>query len=237
MRSNSYTLAFTSCITIVLSFFLSIAAGLLKEKQIANVELDRKKNILIALGFEQSEKHLWKPKDIQRIFSDFVQEFNIDENGNKIKITSIDHESSEALKYFQIYKKVVKDKIEGFAIPISGKGLWSTLYGYLAVEPDGKTVKGITFYKHKETAGLGGEVEKSWFQNNFVGKQFIDDEGNLISIQVIKGKVSDDDSQSYHKVDGISGATLTCRGLNQFLKEDLKKYEPFFKKIRNGLEI
>ena len=115
--------------------------------------------------------------------------------------------------------------------------MWSTLYGYLAVEPDGKTVKGITFYKHKETAGLGGEVEKPWFQNNFVGKQFIDDEGNLISIQVIKGKVSDDDPQSYHKVDGISGATITGRGLNQFLKEDLKKYEPFFKKIRNGLEI
>jgi len=237
MRSNSYTLIFTSCITIVLSFFLSIASGLLKEKQIANVELDRKKNILIALGFEQSAKHLWKPKDIQTLFSDFVQEFNIDENGNRIETTSIDHESSEALTYFQIYKKVVKDKIEGFAIPISGKGLWSTLYGYLAVEPDGKTVKGITFYKHKETAGLGGEVEKPWFQNNFVGKQFIDDEGNLISIQVIKGKVSDDDPQSYHKVDGISGATITGRGLNKFLKEDLKKYEPFFKKIRSGLEI
>jgi len=122
MRSNSYTLIFTSCITIVLSFFLSIASGLLKEKQIANVELDRKKNILIALGFEQSAKHLWKPKDIQTLFSDFVQEFNIDENGNRIETTSIDHESSEALTYFQIYKKVVKDKIEGFAIPISGKG-------------------------------------------------------------------------------------------------------------------
>ena len=62
----------------------------------------------------------------------------------------------------------------GYAIPISGKGLWSTLYGYFAVEPDGITAKGITFYAHKETPGLGGEVDKPWFQNNFIGKKFIE---------------------------------------------------------------
>ena len=237
MRSNSYTLVFTSCITIVLSFFLSIANGLLKEKQEINVELDRKKNILIALGFEQDAKSLWKPKEIQLLFNDFVREFHIDENGERVNINSIQPETMVDLNYFPVYEKVIKNKVEGFAIPISGKGLWSTLYGYFAVEPNGKTVKGITFYKHKETAGLGGEVEKPWFQNNFVGKQFIDEKGELISIQVIRGKVSDDDPEAYHKVDGISGATMTGKGLNHFLKEDLKKYEIFFKKIRNGQQI
>ncbi len=121
--------------------------------------------------------------------------------------------------------------VNGYAIPISGKGLWSTLYGYFAIEPDGVTAKGITFYAHKETPGLGGEVEKPWFQNNFVGKRFIDEDGNLVGIKVIKGKA---DPGSLYEVDGISGATITSKGLESFLVDDLEKYEPFFRKIRSG---
>ena len=109
--------------------------------------------------------------------------------------------------------------------------MWSTLYGYFAIEPDGMTAKGITFYAHKETPGLGGEVDKSWFQNNFVGKRFIDDKGNLVGIKVVKGKA---DVNSDYEVDGISGATITSKGLETFLVDDLRKYEPFFKKIRNA---
>ncbi|MBT6865923.1 MAG: NADH:ubiquinone reductase (Na(+)-transporting) subunit C, partial [Candidatus Marinimicrobia bacterium] len=116
--------------------------------------------------------------------------------------------------------------------PIAGKGLWSTLYGYFAVEPDGRTVKGITFYKHGETPGLGGEIEKDWFQKNFIGKQFVNEKNELLGIQIIKGKVQSDDKEAYHKVDGISGATMTGKGLEYFLKDDLSKYEPFFKQIR-----
>ena len=120
----------------------------------------------------------------------------------------------------------------GYAIPIAGKGLWSTLFGYFAIEPDGRTVKGITFYKHGETPGLGGEVDKPWFQQNFIGKRFVDENDQLLGIHVIKGKVQSDDQEAYHKVDGISGATMTGKGLEYFLKDDLVKYEPFFKQVR-----
>ena len=91
--------------------------------------------------------------------------------------------------------------------------------------------RGITFYAHKETPGLGGEVEKPWFQNNFVGKRFIDENGNLVGIKVVKGKA---DPNSQYEVDGISGATITSKGLEYFLVDDLKKYEPFFQKVRSG---
>ena len=112
--------------------------------------------------------------------------------------------------------------------------MWSTLYGFFAIEPDGRTVKGITFYKHKETPGLGGEVDKEWFQNNFIGKKFVDQNDNLVGIKVLKGKVDRNSSTAYYKVDGISGATITSKGLEKFLLDDLKKYDPFFQKIRLG---
>ena len=94
--------------------------------------------------------------------------------------------------------------ITGYAIPIEGKGLWGTMYGYFAIEPDAVTVKGITFYRHKETPGLGGEVDKEWFKNNFIGKRLVDNDGKLVSIEVIKGFVSDKDPEAYRKVDRLS---------------------------------
>ena len=127
--------------------------------------------------------------------------------------------------------------IRDSAIPIAGKGLWGTMYGYFAIEPDAETVKGITFYKHKETPGLGAEVDKDWFKNNFVGKKLTNKNGELVSIEVIKGYVSETDPDAPHKVDGISGATITGTGLTTFLKSDLQKYEPYFAKVRSVNQI
>jgi Na+-transporting NADH:ubiquinone oxidoreductase subunit C len=132
----------------------------------------------------------------------------------------------------------VDDEPRAYVLPISGKGLWSTIYGYIALDVDGATVRGITFYKHGETPGLGGEIEKEWFKSNFEGKRIFDEEGNLVSITVVKGKVEEliPESEAYHYVDGISGSTLTGRGINEFLEEDLGKYEPFLKKVKNAGE-
>ena len=117
-------------------------------------------------------------------------------------------------------------------IPISGKGLWSTLYGYIALEKDFNTVKGITFYQHGETPGLGGEVDKLWFQKNFIGKKIYDVNDKFVSVEVVKGKVSDiySGNKVNHAVDGISGATITSRGVSNFIKSDLGRYLNYFKK-------
>ena len=126
------------------------------------------------------------------------------------------------LNLYPIYKRVSNNVTQGYSIPISGKGLWGTMFGYFSIESDGATAKGITFYAHKETPGLGGEEDKAWFQNNFIGKKFINEKGDLIGIKVVKGKA---DPSSDYEVDGISGATITSKGLESFLVEDLKKYE------------
>ena len=231
MHSNSYTIIFTSLVTIVLGSFLSIAAGTLEETQDLNVENDSKKNILSSLGYKPGSDKPWTSDEITRIFEENIDAYVLDENGDRTNNDPRSINPEIDYENFPIYVDKKDDNVNGYAIPISGKGLWSTLYGYFAIEPDGATVKGITFYAHKETPGLGGEVDKPWFQKNFIGKRFIDEKGNLIGVKVIKGKA---DPDSPHEVDGISGATITSKGLESFLIDDLRKYEPFFLKVRDG---
>lgn len=226
MRSDTYTIIFTMIVAVILGLGLSTTADSLRERQNLNVELDIKKNILSVLGFEQNAN--MTNEDIQSMYDSNISEITINSTG---KIINGDISGQTTYKIYQSSKG---NKITGYAIPIAGKGLWGTMYGYFAIEPDASTAKGITFYKHKETPGLGAEVDKDWFKNNFIGKKFIDDNGKLVSIEVIKGYVSEKDPDSKYKVDGISGATITGTGLTTFLKSDLEKYEPYFSSVRNS---
>ena len=231
MHSNTYTIIFTSVVTIILGGFLSVAAGTLKEIQDLNVENDSKKNILSSLGYKPISEESWSSNDITKIFEDNIDAYVLNTEGNRLDIDPSNINTETDKENLPIYVDKKNGIVNGYAIPISGKGLWSTLYGYFAVEPDGITAKGITFYAHKETPGLGGEVDKPWFQNNFIGKRFVDEEGNLVGVKVMKGKAN---PESPYEVDGISGATITSKGLESFLINDLEKYEPFFRKVRSG---
>ena len=232
MRNNSYTLIFTSCVTIVLGIIIATTADNLRERQEINEELDIKKNILYALGYKQNIDNPWTNKIVESLYNNSINEIYIDRKG-AVYQKQEDIEKNP----LKIYQRMDNGLITGYAIPIEGKGLWGTMYGYFAIEPDAVTVKGITFYRHKETPGLGGEVDKDWFKNNFIGKRLVDNDGKLVSIEVIKGFVSEKDPEAYRKVDGISGATITGKGVTNFLKKDLDKYEPYFKKIRMLNEI
>ncbi|MBT3179672.1 MAG: NADH:ubiquinone reductase (Na(+)-transporting) subunit C [Candidatus Marinimicrobia bacterium] len=234
MRSNTYTIVFTSIVTIVLGFLLAVAADALKERQELNVANDMKKNILLSLGFKPAADKIWSSEEIHSLFDKNINAIVLDAKGNKTDKDPKKIDTVKDIENLPIYIKKSGNKIGGYAIPIAGKGLWSTLYGYFAVEPDGRTVKGITFYKHGETPGLGAEVDKLWFQKNFIGKKFVDESDQLVGVKVVKGKVLSDDPKAIHKVDGISGATMTGKGLEVFLLDDLLKYEPFFKAIRGN---
>ena len=206
---------------------LALAADGLRDLQDLNVENDMRKNILLSLGFKPGAETPWTSDDIQKLFEENIEALVLDASGQRTEKDPKEIDTEKDLEFLPIYLKKIGDEVGGYAIPIAGKGLWSTLYGYFAIEPDGRTVMGITFYKHGETPGLGGEVDKVWFQQNFIGKRFVDENDQLLGIHVIKGKVQSDDQEAYHKVDGISGATMTGKGLEYFLKDDLAKYEPF----------
>lgn len=118
---------------------------------------------------------------------------------------------------------------DAYVIPIEGFGLWNICKGYMALSTDLNTVQGVTFYEHKETPGLGALITTAKFQDDWKGKKILDKKGNLISITVAKGL-----GKGENQVDGLSGATLTGKGINKFLMEDLKRYEPYFKTLRRN---
>jgi len=236
MQSNAYTLIFTSITTIILGFLLSFVSISLKDTQQINEDIDIMKNILYSLEFSEKDEP-WTGEEVKKLFDSSIIQKVVSVDGEVIDdLLPSEIPSDKMETQFPLYIKVVNNSIDGYAIPISGKGLWSTLYGYLALENDVSTVKGIRFYKHKETPGLGGEVDKDWFTNNYVGKKIIDKNGGLVSIQSIKGQVDSLSPDAYHQVDGISGATMTTKGLNEFLMNDLIKYDSFFQKVRAELK-
>ena len=226
MRSNLYVLSFMAGITIVLGFMLSFAAASLKDKQDFNIEVDIKKNILSSLNIPADKSAKLSQNDIQKLYDEEITTLNIDENGMK---------SDDGV--LSVYIATDGAQPTGYSIPISGKGLWSTIYGYIALEPDGETVKGITFYQHGETPGLGGELEKEWFTSNYKGKHIYNEDGELVSIEIVKGQVNQNDINAIHQVDGISGSTLTGRGMNKFIARDLKVYKPFLDRVKAGEDV
>ena len=226
MRSNFYVLSFMAGITIVLGFLLSFSAASLKDKQDFNIEIDIKKNILSSLNIPTDQSEKLTQSDIQKIYDEEITTLNIDENGMKSEDGAL-----------RVYIAMDGVKPTGYSIPISGKGLWSTIYGYIALEPDGKTVKGITFYKHGETPGLGGELEKEWFTSNYKGKKIYNEEEELVSIEIVKGQVNQNDLNAIHQVDGISGSTLTGRGMNKFIARDLNTYKSFLERVKAGEDV
>ena len=225
----------------MVSLLLALTSTQLKDLQKFNIELDKKKNILKCIGRDLS---LMKADEIIEEYENNISNIILKLNGDVVdniasdNLESVPNKSTGEVKYFlnniEYLPAYKSSNPEAFIIPISGKGLWSTLFGYFALEMDLNTVRGITFYKHGETPGLGGEVEKKWFQNNFVGKKIFNQTGELVSIKVVKGKVNDVYSGEAlnHGVDGISGATVTSRGVSDFLKRDLLKYEQYLKNNR-----
>jgi Na+-transporting NADH:ubiquinone oxidoreductase subunit C len=110
-----------------------------------------------------------------------------------------------------------ENQIEQIILPVRGKGLWSTMYGFLALSPSLEDVKGLSFYKHGETPGLGGEIDNPSWKAQFPGKKIFSENGEPM-ITVLKGKVNPQDPMAKYQVDGLSGATITSNGVANLLK-------------------
>lgn len=244
MGSDIRTYIFTSTITLVSALLLSFSYSGLKEKVKMNVDFDVKRNIVKSAGYDISKM---SKEQILDNYNNNITEIILDINNNKLdnvrwgELAIIEDKVSGLSNYIEKNNKIAFNKDssdpsinkylpifyhnekETYIIPISGKGLWSTLFGFISISDDGDTVKGITFYKHKETPGLGGEVDKKWFQENFVNKKIFKN-GKLVSVKVVKLV-----QEEMHEVDGITGATITSKGVSDFLMRDLLRYEIFLR--------
>ncbi|MBN1869336.1 MAG: NADH:ubiquinone reductase (Na(+)-transporting) subunit C [Candidatus Omnitrophica bacterium] len=233
-ESNRYTFMFAFAVCAACSLALSVVSEGLKDKKEANLAFDIKKNILKAVDLTSPLPKNAGPASVLDVYNKKIEEKVIDAKGQISEGKSPDDiQEGEALYPLYVYKE--NGRIMAYCFPIIGKGLWSTLYGYFALENDAMTVRGITFYKHGETPGLGAEIEKGWFQNNFKGKKIWDTKNiTLIPVKVAKGKAKDSvpvDKAPFY-VDGISGATMTSKGVTAMIDRWVNVYEPFFETVR-----
>ena len=235
MKGNTYTFVFATIVCVVCGVMLSFFSEALRKQQELNMDLDVKRNILKAVVLKQPLPKKISPEEVLKIYESKIEELVIDDKGNIMEGKKPKEltEKDKALYPLYIYKE--DGQVVSYAFPIIGQGLWSTLYGYLALESDAVSVRGITFYKHGETPGLGGEIEKDWFQDNFKGKKVYSAKvKQLTPIAVVKGKAADlfkDEKLEYH-VDGITAATITRNGVTEMMDRWLKIYDAYLSKRR-----
>jgi Na+-transporting NADH:ubiquinone oxidoreductase subunit C len=238
--SNVYTIAFATIMVVIVGGLLAFISMSLKPMQQANVKNEKMQNILQSIGIEANYKgEILSDKtaaytDADR--TDKLDAFNIDlrkEYSRYVKpIMSKNKGDDEAIKaalaasediHFPIFVCENGGKTY-YVLSASGKGLWDDIWGYLGFSSDGKTITGTVFDHKQETAGLGSKVNEDWFEKQFVGKTM--DENDAFSpLTVVKPGLD----LNNHKVDGISGATFTCVGVNEMLERNLEVYYNFFK--------
>lgn len=251
-ESVTRTLLVAFFVSLVCSSLVASAAVVLKPRQIANALLDVRKNILEVAGLLQPEGDVnelfaaVEPRVIDLETGAYLDD--VDPEGfdpvqarkdpelsvvipAELDIARIGRRSKRAVVY------LVRDQgeITRIILPVSGYGLWSTLYGFLALEPDGNTVADIIFYSHGETAGIGDFLTKEPWRARWPGKRVYDDAGEL-RLEVSKGRVAADDPLAAYRVDGVSGATLTGNGVTNLIRYWLGDhgYGPFLKNIQGG---
>jgi Na+-transporting NADH:ubiquinone oxidoreductase subunit C len=258
MASNNDSIKKTLFVVIVLSLVCSIvvstAAVGLRSKQEANAALDKQEKILEVSGLDINggkTSELYAKYIIPKLVNFKTGEF-VDKSPEGLTASEYDQRAAakdkkQSLKLTpdqdvaQIGSRalvglvyLVKDgsKVTRLILPIHGKGLWSMMYAFVAVEMDGDTVDGIIYYEQGETPGLGGEVENPGWRAQFVGKKLYD-ANHKPAIKIVKGGAPEG---STHDVDALSGATLTSKGVQHQFDFWLGKlgYGPFLAKVRDG---
>ncbi len=251
--STTKTIVVALVLCVVCSIVVSTAAVMLRPAQKANKKADIKVNILRAAGMydagesidEQFKRIEPKLVDLSTgMFSDEIDLATYDQL-KAAKDPSLSEpipaeddiaSLSRREKFAKVY--LVKDDngtLEKIVLPIRGYGLWSTLKGFIALKSDLNTVVGLGYYDHKETPGLGGEVDNPKWKSLWSGKKVYNSDGD-VALSVIKGQVTESTPGAEHKIDGLSGATLTSNGVDYMVDYWLgdNGYAPFLDNLEKG---
>lgn len=251
-RGAGYTIGFAALVCVVCAIVVSTSAVTLRDRQDANAFLDKQRNVLIAAGLAQEDETL-SPQQVQARFEP-IHSVVVDLSTGE-ELPDVDPElfdqrkasadpatSSEApnnLAQVQrlpdralVYRLEERGELKLVILPVEGKGLWSTLYGFVALDADLETIRGITFYEHKETPGLGGEVDNPRWKALWPGRRAFDDQ-NQPNITVIRGQAGPPEEDPY-RVDGLTGATMTSRGVQHLMRFWLGEdgFGPYLENLR-----
>ena len=222
------SILFALLVSLVCGGLLTLASTGLREYQLRNIALDMNKNILKSVGLLDDQKS-YTAETVAKLYGDHIRQMWVNVEGKVVQEKKGEND-------LPVYLYSKQGKIQAYIIPIHSRGLWGKISGYIAMKNDGTTISGFTVYSHQETPGLGGEIEKKWFQRNFKGKTILDDQGNFVSVTIAKGSVKGQIPENRQKnfVDGISGASMTGKFLSAGLKQTLKKYEPLSERFRKN---
>ncbi len=238
-QSNTYVIVYSAVLTIILGLLLSGSAQILGPRQQEAIALDKKKQILGAV-INPEEVAAMKAEEVNEIYSKSISSIVVDINGKEITDGAV---SAEKVDVAKDYKKAADQRsypvfiyhaegnpsdVKSYILPLYGAGLWDAIWGYIALETDMNTIAGITLAHAGETPGLGARITESDVQARYVGKKIFDESGALVAVQMMKGEGKDYSSDD-HKVDGMSGATITGNGVNNMLKAYLGNYEAYIK--------
>lgn len=255
-ESTLRTLMVALIVCLVCSVFVAGGAIALKPVQVENRLLDKQRSILAIAGLGEEGmsakqvKQLFKERIVTRVvdlttgkYTDQMDPLVFDQ----LKAAK-DPQLSDALpgeediasikrreRFATVYLVENQGQLEKLILPVRGYGLWSTLYGFMALQGDLNTVVGLGFYQHAETPGLGGEVDNPKWKSLWVGKSLFDADGAL-AVQVVKGGVDPQGPHAAHQVDALAGATLTSNGVNNLLHYWLGKggFGPFLANLGKG---
>lgn len=220
-RGDAYTLSYAAAVCLVSSLLLSAAASGLRDRQARMAEADRQFHVLRVFRAQvlDARGRRIAPPEIRALYARHVEREEVDPRTGA--------PAPGAPGALETFRWVEDGRVAGHAIPVGGAGVWGPIRGYLAVDGAGERILDLTFYRHQETPGLGGEIEREEFLRGFRGRRLFGEDGRLRSVAVAKGRAGErarEDAATL-VVDGISGATLTGRAVGEFLTRDLAGYE------------
>jgi len=235
-NKNSYTIIYAAVMVVIVALLLALVSSGLKETQTTNVKLDKKKQILSALQInleDQDAAALYDQYIVKELVVNTKADILSEVKGEAFDIDIV-KEASKPLesRHLPVYVAQVEGQTK-YIIPLRGAGLWGPIWGYVALNDDKNTVFGTYFSHASETPGLGAEISLPKFQQGFVGKHILNDRNEFVSIAVMKaGQKSDTQEQ----VDGISGGTITSKGVEAMLLNSIGQYEAFLIKSNGGTQ-
>jgi len=248
---NAYTFKFATAICVVCSLALATVSMALRDLQDDNRRRDVQGNILGALGVPEDGRKL-SGEEIDSMWASRVELRVVDNAGKLVEgrdlngdgvMDQLDVDQARAAAkgtgkspdILSVYIRKDGDRDGAYAIPVYGAGLWGPISGYIALDPKGREISGVTFFAPKETPGLGAEITADKFKSQWVGKKVVGDGDALKSVRVVKGEAKAlCPNELDYCVDGVSGATITSRGVDVMVEEALNFYDPYLKKIRGG---
>jgi Na+-transporting NADH:ubiquinone oxidoreductase subunit C len=227
-NSNTYTFIYASIMVILVAAVLASVAMALRPRQARNIEIEKMQNILASVNISTTVDNT------EEIYAEKIKsQYVVNSNGEIIEgadAFEIDLKREKAKSVDQRRLPVYECETESglkYIFPLRGAGLWGPVWGFVSLNDDMNTIYGANFDHQAETPGLGAEISTDWFQETFKGKKLFDESGRLVSITVTK--VGQEEPEA-HSVDGISGGTITSKGLEQMLLEDFNSYQEFLMK-------